>query len=702
MASRGYEEERLQHWFLATDLESKRERFSENDVREITKILETLENGVWSRIPRTYIVLRLIGRLDAVESFVHPDCSDTWFPFTKLSLPTVLRHDAAQFLEAQKLVCNMKALNLERVDTGHCHFPDPDEIPLKKIGQLGKGGSGFVERVISTITHKEYALKLIKRGQTFKKDRRVLRNYEKELANLKKVSHAHRHIIPLVGSYTDPRCVGILFPVADCNLAEFMEQSAETEERWLIRTYFGCLASALSFLHDSSIRHKDIKPHNILIKDREPLFTDFGLALDWSQLGHSTTLGPTGITPQYGAPEVAACEPRNSSSDVWSLGCVFLELWAFLKGASAKNLAAFTTIEGRRLPYHSKDVKLPDLFEYVKELPGPISDSLPCIWIDRMLERERGDRWSAHMILESIQEQSADATTQYIYIGLCCLNEEDPPESVYSRDSADIEDLVRNPETSDLIFPSPCFEPSELLTTTGRHFTSDMGARTALKYLNQPSIPRSRLPGNSGGRIHDEDGLHLSKTGMTSLGAIPNDVAVLKQSQTLPHAYFGDGVVLKQNKMLPGGLASKKRESFARTLSESQDFIRNHLQGRSLGSGKTSADPIFARKIRHDKIEVKCTLGPIMFCVLLDLEASGNAFLSNVQSEFKYRNVVVDWVFASICFHSGIEFSYYDTWFLSTHRDTLEADWQKTVHWLRKNKRHTAPHMHSTIVLDER
>jgi hypothetical protein len=269
---RGYAEERLRHWFPASDPRPKHERFSENDVREITKILETIEDGTWSRIPRTYIVLRLIDRLDAIEIFIHPDCSDTWFPFTQASLPKGLQQHAAQFLEAQKLVCNSKALNLER-NGAHGHFPLTSDIPLKKIGELGKGGSGYVERVISTITHKEYALKLIKRGQTFRKDKTVLRNYEKELASLKRVSHAHRHIIELVGSYTDPKHVGILFPVADYNLGEFMERVAATEKRFLMRTYFGCLASALSFLHENSIRHKDIKPQNILIKDNEPLFT---------------------------------------------------------------------------------------------------------------------------------------------------------------------------------------------------------------------------------------------------------------------------------------------------------------------------------------------------------------------------------------------------------------------------------------------
>ncbi|KAH7080769.1 kinase-like domain-containing protein, partial [Paraphoma chrysanthemicola] len=438
MSSQGYEEELLQRWFPATSQLNERTQFSETDIRGITDVLRTVEGGAWSRIPRIYIVLRLIGRLEAINSFVQHECSDTWFPFTQRNLPEGLRDPSERsgFLERQKLVCNTKALNLERADSRHGHFPDPSEIPLKKIGELGKGGSGFVDRVISTVSHREYALKLIKRGQTFRKDKQVLRNFEKELASLKRLSREHKHIIDLVGSYTDPKYVGILFPVADCDLTAFMVSPDIQDRRWSLRPYFGCLASALAFLHENNIRHKDIKPQNILIKDNVPYFTDFGLAVDWTDFGHSTTLGPTAMTPRYGAPEVAACEARNSSADIWSLGCVFLEMWAVLKGMSIVEVSTSTSVDGRLLPYHSKDVRLSEFFERITALPGPPSDLQPLTWIQNMLLRERHDRWSAHAILEHIRELGADDTIQYLFVGRCCLEDEDTTESVISDTSS--------------------------------------------------------------------------------------------------------------------------------------------------------------------------------------------------------------------------------------------------------------------------
>jgi serine/threonine protein kinase len=52
-----------------------------------------------------------------------------------------------------------------------------------------------------------------------------------------------------------------------------------------------------------------------------------GYSLDHSQIGHGTTTGrPEAYTRRYAAPEVFEQEPRNSRSDVFSLGCVFLEI----------------------------------------------------------------------------------------------------------------------------------------------------------------------------------------------------------------------------------------------------------------------------------------------------------------------------------------------------------------------------------------
>jgi serine/threonine protein kinase len=130
-------------------------------------------------------------------------------------------------------------------------------------------------------------------------------------------------------SYTDPKYIGLIMePVAESDLLQFLKRdSFRDEELTMLRSFLGCLSSAVVYLHANNCRHKDLKPGNILINNGTVLITDFGIALDWTDLGQDTTTGkPEAYTNSYVAPEVAAAKPRNVAADVWSLGCVFMDI----------------------------------------------------------------------------------------------------------------------------------------------------------------------------------------------------------------------------------------------------------------------------------------------------------------------------------------------------------------------------------------
>jgi serine/threonine protein kinase len=54
-----------------------------------------------------------------------------------------------------------------------------------KVEELGKGAYGYVDRVVSTVSHKEYAQKLVPRGRIFKPNHKILRDFERELGTQK-------------------------------------------------------------------------------------------------------------------------------------------------------------------------------------------------------------------------------------------------------------------------------------------------------------------------------------------------------------------------------------------------------------------------------------------------------------------------------------------------------------------------------------
>lgn len=84
------------------------------------------------------------------------------------------------------------------------------------------------------------------------------------------------------------------------------------------------LCDALEYLHRKQVVHKDLKPTNILItKDGNyPKIIDFGL----SDTDSILTGKDPGGTVAYAAPEVLEGGVADVRSDIYSLGCILLEM----------------------------------------------------------------------------------------------------------------------------------------------------------------------------------------------------------------------------------------------------------------------------------------------------------------------------------------------------------------------------------------
>ena len=175
-------------------------------------------------------------------------------------------------------------------------------------------------------------------------------------------------------------------PVADCNLHTFYTKVIEHPEiSATLRSFFGCLSSAIHYLHSTKIRHRDIKPENILVKGQNIYLADFGISLDWENLSKSTTVNDSGKTPAYCAPEVANHEKRNSSSDIWSLGCVFLEMCTILKGRNVSKMRQHFKTQSDVWVFHRN---LPAIEQWIEGLKncGSKVDDHPLDWIKAMLQ----------------------------------------------------------------------------------------------------------------------------------------------------------------------------------------------------------------------------------------------------------------------------------------------------------------------------
>lgn len=204
--------------------------------------------------------------------------------------------------------------------------PGNINISFERLGMLGRGTFGEVHKVRQSSTGTVYAQKVIR--VTDPRSRQQLeKNFRNEVAIMQSLRHHHIASVqlPLIeeSSYSF-----IMLPMADCDLAVFMRNFADEDfpgtDLMHLTAWFGCLVSALAFAHSKSIKHEDIKPQNILIKDHQPYLTDFGCAKDFSNLDSSTSESfiTTG-TPVYWPPEKP---PRGRKADIFSLGCVFSEM----------------------------------------------------------------------------------------------------------------------------------------------------------------------------------------------------------------------------------------------------------------------------------------------------------------------------------------------------------------------------------------
>lgn len=114
-------------------------------------------------------------------------------------------------------------------------------------------------------------------------------------------------------------------------LTDLVKKNGKLDEKTAL-SYIQKVASALSYIHQKHINHLDIKPSNIMLRNRdnEVIVIDFGMAKHYDvKTGDGTTTTPIGISPgfapleQYRQGGVSSFTPE---SDIYSLGATLYKL----------------------------------------------------------------------------------------------------------------------------------------------------------------------------------------------------------------------------------------------------------------------------------------------------------------------------------------------------------------------------------------
>jgi serine/threonine protein kinase len=191
--------------------------------------------------------------------------------------------------------------------------------------ELGSGAFGTVYRAYDPQLEREVALKTLRpevltSPQAVKRFRREAR----VAANLH-----HPHIVPVHDAGQDGQVHFLVtgFIRGRTLSSSIPDNGMDTSRAVSLGVQ---LAEALAYAHQNGVLHRDVKPANILLDDRDTLYLmDFGLA-GWTESANSrlTKIGTLMGTPAYMAPEQACGEiaSMGPAADLYAAGVVLYEM----------------------------------------------------------------------------------------------------------------------------------------------------------------------------------------------------------------------------------------------------------------------------------------------------------------------------------------------------------------------------------------
>lgn len=223
---------------------------------------------------------------------------------------------------------------------------------FRLLERIGAGGMGVVYRAFDERLQREVAVKEI----VTEAPDRVLR----EAQAAARLNHPGIVTVYELGARDDRALlVGELVPGA--TLAQLIADNELSDRD--VAELGADLADALVHAHAHGVVHRDLKPHNVVVRDddgagRRAKLMDFGIA----RVAGAPTLTASGEvvgTLAYMSPEQAAGDVAGPESDVYSLALTLYESWTGANPVLAESPAATARLIGEAVP--SLGDRRPDL-----------------------------------------------------------------------------------------------------------------------------------------------------------------------------------------------------------------------------------------------------------------------------------------------------------------------------------------------------
>ncbi|KAI9040233.1 STE11 family mitogen-activated protein kinase kinase kinase [Aspergillus affinis] len=208
---------------------------------------------------------------------------------------------------------------------------------------IGEGSFGSVFLALHSITGELMAVKQVEipsatKGTEFDKRKNSMVTALKHEIELLQGMH-HPNIVQYLGTSADDQYLNIFLEYVPGGSIATMLKQYNTFQEPLIKNFVRQILSGLSYLHSQDIIHRDIKGANILVDNKGGIkISDFGIS---KRVEASTVLGSRASGTGAGhlhrpslqgsvywmAPEVVRQTAHTKKADIWSLGCLVVEMF---------------------------------------------------------------------------------------------------------------------------------------------------------------------------------------------------------------------------------------------------------------------------------------------------------------------------------------------------------------------------------------
>ena len=339
---------------------------------------------------------------------------------------------------------------------------------IKKF--IGSGSYGSVYNALTVKDNNEVAIKKIDMRYFKRRD-----EYRRQVHELNILFFNHNpfllHGIDLEYRKEDCRLDIITELFNGGNLDDFIRKhrinGKKIPDCFIWKIFLHCCLG-IKYLHLNNIIHRDIKPQNILLDNKEipnrAVICDFGASICLNEQTEfcSTKIG----TPYFMSPEANNQPKYNKKTDIWSLGCILYEMITLEKPFNGPNIAVlnYKINKGQYKP-----IQCIDNYNYI-------------VWndlISRMLEKNPDERPSITSIIEMssirkkiIEQNIKNDKHERLEIPTCLINRIIPNNAslhTYTLDLYNEINLTKNKKILDDIRIE--YVPSPIKINDGRPYS---------------------------------------------------------------------------------------------------------------------------------------------------------------------------------------------------------------------------------------